>query len=359
MKRRLALLTLPILAATMSLTACTGSSDYAAKVNGHEISTKTILDELHTITSNPRYVAVLEQQLGGLGGGTGLRPAGENTVNAQYTAQLLFNRVLVELIDATAEKEGVVPSPAQIADAEEMVRKDLGDPALFDSLPASYRSYLVDRQAKLTAIVTKRNTPEAQRTYYNQHIEDFTEYCVSHILVNSQTQASQLRKQIVEDGGDFAALARQFSLDNQSTDSSASNGGALGCYKRPDLDQFIAVFRDAALKLPVNEVSQPVESQFGYHLIKVTNKNVITFEQAQNVISQEVGSSSAFLQSALDSASIKVNPRFGVYQKGDERTGQPSGVVPPPVNGPQPRVDFDPNNQLAPQSPTAPDHSDH
>lgn len=337
MKRRLAVLTLSVVAATAGLSGCGDSTDYAAKVNGQVISAKTIMDELHTITSNPRYVTLLDSQLKAQGG-LGIQPAGENTVNARYTAQLVFNRMLVELIDQAAAKGNIVPTPQQTQAAEQSVQADLGDLGLYGSLPSSYRTYLIDRQAKLPAITASRDTPQGERAYYESHQADFTTYCVSHILVDSQAEATQLRKQIVEDNGDFAALAKQFSQDNRSTDSSASNGGALGCFPRPELDQFIEVFKNAALALPANEVSQPVQSQFGYHLIKVTSKTIEPFDKVQSQISDQLSDPSTFLTEQLDAATVKVNPRFGVYHKGNPSQGSAASVTPPPVNLPVPKV---------------------
>lgn len=322
---------------TLSLSACGQTTDYAAKVNGHVVSTKTLMDELHTITSNPRYVKVLNEQLGGQGIGTGLQPAGENTVNATYTAQLLFNRLLVSLIDQAAVNEHVTVTAAQTKAAEDSVRSDLADNALFDSLPISYRSYLVDRQAKLTAIMAERDTPEKEQAYYDTHKDAYTQYCVRHILVESQAEAAQLRKQIVDDGADFAAIAKAKSIDSQGEGSSASQGGALGCFNKSQLDQFIPVFRDAAIALNGTEVSQPVQSQYGFHLIQVTSKTEQSFADAKADISKQLGSASGFLTEQLKSAKVKVNPRFGDFKPADESQGVAASITPPRTNGPQPK----------------------
>ena len=344
---------------TVALSACVGgdSDNYAARVNGHDISTQLILDELHTITSNPRYVAALNEQLGDTGDGTALQPAGDNTVNAQYTAQLLFNRIIVELIEEDFEKNHLTVTPDQTAQAERTVREDLQD-EVFNSMPASYRSYLVDRLAKLSAVMAARDTPQLEQAYYDTHKDDFAQYCVRHILVSSQTQAAQLRKQIVDDGGDFAAAAKQYSEDNQGQGSSASQGGALGCFSKTELDQFIQVFRDATLQLPVNQVSQPIQSQYGYHLIEVTSKTQQSFSDAKDGISKQLGSTDAFITEALSSAKIDVNPRFGVYQPGNAAQGTNAGIAPPKANAVTPKsttTTMDPSlmNQLSPQGDTS------
>lgn len=86
----------------------------------------------------------------------------------------------------------------------------------------------------------------------------------SHILVKTETQALDLKKQI-EGGADFAELAKK-----HSSCPSGRSGGALGEFGRgdmvPEFDK--VVFGD----LPVGQVSEPVKTQFGYHLVKVDRR---------------------------------------------------------------------------------------
>lgn len=83
----------------------------------------------------------------------------------------------------------------------------------------------------------------------------------SHILVPSEVKASELKAQI-EEGKDFAELAKK-----HSTCPSGKSGGSLGEFGQGDMvPEFDAViFGD----LPVGQVSDPVKTQFGYHLIQV------------------------------------------------------------------------------------------
>lgn len=83
----------------------------------------------------------------------------------------------------------------------------------------------------------------------------------SHILVPTLAEAVNLQEQ-VKAGGDFAALAGQ-----HSKCPSGRNGGNLGAFGR---GQMVKPFEDAAFALPVGETSGPVQTQFGYHLIKRT-----------------------------------------------------------------------------------------
>ena len=86
----------------------------------------------------------------------------------------------------------------------------------------------------------------------------------SHILVSSEDEARVLKKQI-EDGADFAELAQ-----SHSSCPSGRSGGALGEFSQGDMvPEFDAVvFGD----LPIGEVSEPVKTQFGYHLLIVEKR---------------------------------------------------------------------------------------
>jgi foldase protein PrsA len=82
---------------------------------------------------------------------------------------------------------------------------------------------------------------------------------VRHILVKSKAKADQLRAQL-EDGGDFAALAKANSEDT----GSKANGGKLTISK----GQTVAPFDQTAFLLTVNQISRPVKTEYGYHIIQ-------------------------------------------------------------------------------------------
>lgn len=86
----------------------------------------------------------------------------------------------------------------------------------------------------------------------------------NHILVPSEAQALELKQQIA-DGASFADLAKQ-----HSACPSGKAGGSLGQFSKGDMvPEFDAVsFSD----LPIGEVSDPVKTQFGYHLIEVQQR---------------------------------------------------------------------------------------
>src|SRR2546426_12516487 len=85
----------------------------------------------------------------------------------------------------------------------------------------------------------------------------------SHILVRTQDEADLVRNEVIEKGGDrkaFMEAARKHSKDTTTKRA----GGALGWFTR---QKMVKEFSEEAFNLKIGEVSQPVKSQFGWHLI--------------------------------------------------------------------------------------------
>ncbi len=108
---------------------------------------------------------------------------------------------------------------------------------------------------------------EEINAYYDENKDlQFTtpeQRCISHILFNKdQKQKAEEVKQQLQDGGDFAKLAEESSQDPGSKDK----GGDLGCQGK---GSFVPAFEDAAFGAQEGEIVGPVETEFGYHVIKV------------------------------------------------------------------------------------------
>lgn len=85
-----------------------------------------------------------------------------------------------------------------------------------------------------------------------------------HILVNTKEEADQVRNQLLE-GADFETLAKEKSIEP----AAAQTGGNLGWFNR---GQMVASFEYAAFSLRVGKISQPIQTQFGWHIIEVLDK---------------------------------------------------------------------------------------
>ena len=93
--------------------------------------------------------------------------------------------------------------------------------------------------------------------------EQYTQVHAEHILVKTAAEAQQIKKAI-DDGGSFEYYAKAYSLC-----PSGQRGGDLGYFEH---GQMVPEFERAAFSTPVGQVSKPVYTQFGWHLIKVIDK---------------------------------------------------------------------------------------
>jgi peptidyl-prolyl cis-trans isomerase C len=90
-----------------------------------------------------------------------------------------------------------------------------------------------------------------------------SEVRASHLLVDTKEKAEALKKEILA-GKDFGVAAKEVSIC-----PSGNNGGDLGFFGQ---GKMVPEFEHAAFAMNVGEVSEPIETQFGWHLIKVTDK---------------------------------------------------------------------------------------
>lgn len=118
----------------------------------------------------------------------------------------------------------------------------------------------------VTALTDTVVTDEAIQAAYDAQYNDFAgedEFDASHILVETEEQANDLKAQL-DDGADFAELARA-----HSTGPSGPNGGALGWFGK---GQMVPEFETAVVALEKGQVSDPVQTQFGWHVVKLNDK---------------------------------------------------------------------------------------
>ena len=109
----------------------------------------------------------------------------------------------------------------------------------------------------------KEVSNEELKAFYDNHLKEFQQpeqVKARHILLKDEKQAEDVRQKLLK-GGDFAALAKEF-----STCPSKARGGDLGFFTR---DQMVKEFSDVAFSLKPKEISPVVKTQFGYHIIVV------------------------------------------------------------------------------------------
>lgn len=191
----------------------------------------------------------------------------------------------------------------QYADLEVMVqearrRKLDQDPEVKQMMSIQSDSMLANSLAKKISEDT-HFTELDLRSYYDGHKNEFEEAKGSHILIRFKgskvplkpnekdltqeealAKAQDLRKQILA-GADFATLAKAESDDA----GSAVRGGDLGTFRK---GQMVPEFDQAAFSVPVGQVSEPVKTQFGYHLIKITERTSKPFDEAKAQIERDL-----------------------------------------------------------------------
>lgn len=344
---------LPVLAIGLLASACSAfGTAPAATVESTEISTDSIDGELAAIRSNDQYRSILEQTYGAPTEG----PGGKGTFDAAFVAQILSLRVWYQAIENDLDERDLLPIPEDIvAEAESAMEQQFSQlgPDVWDEFPAEYRDRLVEQRA-LVMLVEREiaeeigDDPEA---FYEENPEEFTEICVSHVLVGlqggrtageAQVEARELRDRI-EGGEDFEAIAREESDDP----AAAAEGGALGCGTRLSL-QFDPTFEAAAFALEEGVVSDPVQTQFGSHLILVTERRVQDYDEVEQVVPQIMVQARTqrvddYLVGIICEEDVSVNPRYGSWtQEACEDAAPRIPYVEPPDGPRSPAPEEDP-----------------
>ncbi|KUO58340.1 MAG: hypothetical protein APF80_15160 [Alphaproteobacteria bacterium BRH_c36] len=122
----------------------------------------------------------------------------------------------------------------------------------------------------------------AAKTFFEDRVKGMKpeeEVKARHILVETEPEARDIKEKLAR-GADFAELAKEFSKDPGTKD----NGGLLGFFSR---GQMVPQFEEAAFSADLNEVSEPVQSRFGWHLILVEEKRekpLPTFDEVKERI---------------------------------------------------------------------------
>ena len=165
------------------------------------------------------------------------------------------------------------------------------------------RAVLAD--AYLQTEMAKRVTADALRQAYEEQYVDaepVEEIRAAHILVDSEEQAQELRERL-DEGEDFAKLAEEY-----GTDGTASRGGDLGWFAQGDM---VPSFGEAAFALEPGELGGPVQSPFGWHLIRVDDRRtrpVPEFEEVQEALLEQVTAEAqtAIVEEAREGAGIEL-----------------------------------------------------
>lgn len=134
-----------------------------------------------------------------------------------------------------------------------------------------------------------------------------TEYHAAHILVKTEEEAKALEADLAKDP-DFGKLAEEKSTDT----ASGPNKGELGWFQP---EQMVQPFADAVKAMKVGEISQPVQTQFGWHVIKLIETRAVTppkYDDIKDQLAIQVRRDrvEAAIQKAVDGAKVEKTPDF-------------------------------------------------
>lgn len=210
-----------------------------------------------------------------------------------YKVRLLDNLIDQMLVAQAAEEMGVEVSDSQVAEQIEQLKAGFGDEAQFteaitaanmtmDSLEDQIREQLLTQQLIASLESDASITDEEIAAYYEKNEKQFYQEAAkraSHILFEADDEKTAKKVLAeLEDGADFANLAKKYSTDN----ATAANGGDLGWPSTPYVEEFQA----ALDKLDVGEMSALVKSGYGWHIIKVTDEREASQQSLKEVSDQ-------------------------------------------------------------------------
>ncbi len=182
--------------------------------------------------------------------------------------EVLFQGILDQLIQQTLLSKAVEP---------EMGKRDVL------ALENARRAYLAD--GAVARALAQAVTPQAMQALYELRFANAiagTEFNAAHIIVATEAEAAEIRKQL-DAGADFAEMAR-----TKSTDGAAANGGDLGWFG-PGM--MVKEFEDAVVAMKPGEIAGPLQTQFGWHLVKLNATRpeaVPTFETVRPELEAEL-----------------------------------------------------------------------
>lgn len=354
--------------AAMLTSACGNLLDPAAGVvDGHKITTQEISRELERFESTTAYRDIVARAEEG---------ATDPQIEIGRQRRAFEQGVLTQLIRRAvirplAEEQGIEITADDVDGALDEVLQDfipqdleegadpreaalqafqdrIGEQGLtMPTVREILRDNEIEQALRDEVSETVNVSEEEAREFYDQNQSDYTETKVAHILVNERPLALRLHRQLMAEPAKrraalFAQLARRHSEDP----GSAPRGGDLGY---ASAGTFAVPFEEAMDGLKEGEISEPVRTQFGIHLIRVSDRRTTPFEEAsveildQLLMQEQERAWEEFIRRAYRQADIRVNPRYGrldIQQLAvvDAEAGDIPGTVEPlpsPTGGPE------------------------
>jgi parvulin-like peptidyl-prolyl isomerase len=299
MRAPLRRLFVPLLVVLFALSACGTSKPPAAVVDGETITDSQLAAQMVLFT----FLGSLQRQ-----------PCGQadtsigESADAACARFTLSNLIQEDLVKHYATAHDITIAESDVTQAISQLETSVGGAKALDQK-------LQQNDVTRPAIGSAGVSDQQLRSLYEQDRTQFTQIHAKHILVKSESLARKIAAEATPKN--FASLAKRYSTDT----GSAAKGGDLGTLSASSLDP---AFVQAALALKPGQISQPVQTQFGWHVILLVSATVQPFDQVKDQLSGSIESQAfnTWMQGRLKDASITVNPKYGRF---DASTGS---VVP-------------------------------
>jgi len=207
---------------------------------------------------------------------------------SQYGTDVLSTLITNKVIELEAVKKKITVSDKVIQAELDDLQNSYGGKEAFEAALESNAMTLQDAKDNIKTYLTTTKlieptidiTEKELKTYFKENKDNFSQeeqVQASHILVEDKETAKEVEKKIKK-GEDFAELASEYSTDT----ASASNGGNLDYFGKGVMDES---FEKAAFSMKADEISDPIKTDYGYHIIKVTGKKAAkeaTFENSKD-----------------------------------------------------------------------------
>lgn len=205
-----------------------------------------------------------------------------------YETDVLSTLITSKVIELEATKQKVTVSDKEIQAELDDLQNSYGGKEAFEAAlefnAMTVQSAKDNIKTYLTTIKliepTIDITEKELKTYFKENKDTFSQeeqVQASHILVEDEDIAKEVAKKI-KNGNDFAELASKYSTDT----ASASDGGNLDYFGKGVMDEN---FEKVAFSMKIDEISDPIKTDYGYHIIKVTAKKAgkeATFENSKD-----------------------------------------------------------------------------
>ena len=224
-----------------------------------------------------------------------------------------------------AIKEARIAAKLKITDADKKTAEknaksffasgdEKADKKIWDGFSKSFKDRLISGLSQEAAFSRGLETPSDKeiKAFYEKSCPNKLE--VSHILVATEAEAKAIKSELDADPGKFEAIAKEKSTDT----GSGAQGGDLGCLVD---GAFVKEFENGAKTLTPGQISNPVKTEFGYHIIEVSKLSPVSDKKDQIIEAMKKDTSEQAFQKVTEGtkdAKIKVSKKYGKVQK-DEK----------------------------------------